>query len=514
MALNESRFINRGKQEQVPVDEDLSKANPIVEAVFKPRWNVPLLSKYTSAVGRAAKKTDKYVEEKVGTSKVIDLGTLLGQYSLSGKMVSPGDIMSTVTPFIGDPETGKYSLFDLALGGLEAVPLAKGAKTSISSVGKRLSKPTEKKFQKKIQKALKKGGKENLESALKWQKEWITDPETFLRQSGLRGNDPETFMFGRFAGGRDKEFLRLARKPNMSRSRMKKEGFADEWDAYIEYKDGMIKEFDRLEIHERLPYILEDEKWVRLPDETMTQWSKRMRFEREPWMLKRGEVNPSKSAEKVKYGFGLPGDEYAGVWRGKYLATDVNQAIDYRVAPDRMGVYQEIVEVNPGISQKEFSTTAVHELQHYITKGNTRIPSVVGELIQNLNRGDMDDLISYWKRNKLNVFKGGETTGGWKSIKSAKDSEIEGTIRYFRDKTEIQARLQELRISLGVSPGEEVTKKMLMLKGVRTKRFYTDLKKILGEDNIIKALNTLPAVVPMSVETSLFNEWDREDNIF
>ena len=53
-----------------------------------------------------------------------------------------------------------------------------------------------------------------------------------------------------------------------------------------------------------------------------------------------------------------------------------------------------------------------------------------------------------------------------------------------------------------------------MLKGVRTKRFYTDLKKILGEDNIIKALNTLPAVVPMSVETSLFNEWDREDNIF
>ena len=53
-------------------------------------------------------------------------------------------------------------------------------------------------------------------------------------------------MFGRFAGGRDKEFLRLARKPNMSRSRMKKEGFADEWDSYIEYKDKMTKEFGKI----------------------------------------------------------------------------------------------------------------------------------------------------------------------------------------------------------------------------------------------------------------------------
>ena len=95
MALNESRFMNREKQEQASVDENAVKGNPIVEEFFKPRFNVPLLSKYTSAVGRAAKKVDKTIEEKVGTSQVVNLGTLLGQYSLSGKMVSPGDIMSS-----------------------------------------------------------------------------------------------------------------------------------------------------------------------------------------------------------------------------------------------------------------------------------------------------------------------------------------------------------------------------------------------------------------------------------
>ena len=163
---------------------------------------------------------------------------------------------------------------------------------------------------------------------------------------------------------------------------------------------------------------------------------------------------------------------------------------------------------------KDIKSLAVHELQHYITKGNTNIPHAVGELIQNLNRGDLDDLVGYWKKNKLSVFEGGDASGKWKSIKGAKESEIKGTIRYFRDTTEVQARLQEIRLSLGVSPGEKITKEMLILKGVRTKSPYTNLKKILGEDNIIKALNTLPAVVPMTTETSLFNQWDREDNIF
>ena len=36
MAFNEARFINKGKQEQPSLDEDVAKGNPIVEAVFKP----------------------------------------------------------------------------------------------------------------------------------------------------------------------------------------------------------------------------------------------------------------------------------------------------------------------------------------------------------------------------------------------------------------------------------------------------------------------------------------------
>jgi len=533
MAFNEARFINRGKKEQPSVDEDVVKGNPIIDEFFKPRFNVPLLSKYTSAIGRVAKKADKYVEKKVGTSKAISLGALLGDYSLYGKMISPGEIISTVTPFIGDVETGKYSLFDLALGGLETIPLAKGAKTSISSVGKRLAKPSERKFQKKIQKALKKGGKENLESALKWQKEWITDPETFVRQKqgGRIADAPGSYYttappeeikkieeIWNMKPRSKKEverFVKLAKKPNMSRSKMKKEGFVHEWDSYLKYKDEMIEEFDRLEFHERLPWKLEGEEWVRLPDETHEQWRKRITFENEPWALRDVEVDPRKTTtDKVKWGFGLPDAEYAGVWRPSYDVTDINQAMKRGVHPDRMGRYHEMVEIDPAMSQKDIKSLAVHELQHYITKGNTNIPHAVGELIQNLNRGDLDDLVGYWKKNKLSVFEGGDASGKWKSIKGAKESEIKGTIRYFRDTTEIQARLQEIRLSLGVSPGEKITKEMLILKGVRTKSPYTNLKKILGEDNIIKALNTLPAVVPMTTETSLFNQWDREDNIF
>ena len=84
-----------------------------------------------------------------------------------------------------------------------------------------------------------------------------------------------------------------------------------------------------------------------------------------------------------------------------------------------------------------------------------------------------------------------------------------------RKRTEIQARLQQLRHSLGVKPGQKVTKKMLILS-TKSKRkdFYRDLVNVLGEENVIKALNTLPAIVPMTTEQNLFNQWDKEDNLF
>jgi hypothetical protein len=532
MAFNEARFINKGKQEQPSLDEDVAKGNPIVEAVFKPRWNVPLLSKYTSFVGRAAKKVDKSIEKKEGTSKLVNLGTLLGQYSLSGINVSPGDIMSTVTPFVGDVETGKYSLFDIALGAAEIIPAAKAGKSVIKS----LTKPTKKKFEKNIRKALKKGGKEQLESAKQWQKEWITDPETFVRQKqgGKIPDAPSSYTSGPEKWATPPEeikrikeiwdmkprskkeverFVKLARKPKMSRSRMKKEGFVHEWDSYLKYKDKMTKEFDRLEFHEKLPWVKEGGEWKRLPDETMEEWRKMMKFDEEPWMLRPGEVNPSKAAEKVKYGFGLPENQYKGVYRPGYDVTDINQAIKRRVTPERMGSYHEMVEVSPAI--KTYESTAIHELQHFITKGNKNIPDVVSDAIRALRHGDMDGLAKVWKQKKLAVFKDGDVSKGWRKAKGATDKEIKGTVEYFGNRTEIQARLQQMRHSLGVKPGQKVTEKMLIF-ATKTKRqnFYSDLVNVLGKENIIKALNTLPAIVPMVAEDELFNQWDREDNLF
>jgi hypothetical protein len=533
MALSEFRWL-KGKEEE----EDARKGNPILEAVFKPRWNVPLLSEYTSAVGRIAKKADVGVEKR---SEKLKRKGILEEYNVQSmrhgvkktKKVAEGEggivgypkamDMASFMPLIGDPETGKYSLFDVALAGAEAVPIYKGYEKGFESVFKHLTKPTKKKFEKKIQKALKKGGKEKLEAAAKWQKEWINDPETFLRQSGLRANDPETFMFGRFAGGRDEKFLRLARKPNMSRSKMKKEGFVDEWDAYIKYKDEMTKEFDRLEYHDKLPWKFEnwlsDKKkgeWVRFPDETMEQWRNRVKFEREQWALGPGEVHTSKAAEKVKYGFGLPENKgYAGVYRHGYDVTDINDAMSRRVPPERMGSYHEMVEVNPAIKIKHYESTAVHELQHFITKGNENIPGVVSETIRALRHGDMDELVRVWKQKKLSVFKDGDISKGWRKSKGATDKEIKGTVEYFGDRTEIQARLQELRYSLGVKPGQKVTKDMMALATKSKKgNFYRDLVNVLGKDNVIKALNTLPSIVPMTTEENLFNQCDKEDNLF
>ena len=555
MALSEFRWL-KGKEEE----EDARRGNPIVEAVFKPRWNVPLLSAYTSAVGRVAKKVDVGVEKR---SEKLKRKGILEEYNVQSmrhgvkktKKVDEGEggikgypkamDMASFMPLIGDPETGKYSLFDVVLAGAEAVPIYKGYEKGFESVFKHLTKPTKKKFEKRIQKALKKGGKESLEAAKKWQKEWITDPETFARQKGDKLIDvpqsythPFTDDLGNVIPGTGdsaekikkikelwavkprskkeiKKFVTLARKPKMSRSRMKKEGFADEWDAYVKYKDKMIEEFDRLELHEKLPWKRERGEWKRLPDETMEQWRHRVKFEEEPWPLVPGEVHPSKAAEKVKYGFGLPENEYAGVYRPGYDVTDINEAIKRRVHPERMGSYHEMVEVNPAIKIKHYETTAVHELQHFITKGNENIPDVVSDAIRALRYGDMDELARVWKQKKLSVFEDGDVSKGWRKAKGATDKEIKGTVEYFGKRTEIQARLQELRYSLGVKPGQKVTKDMMAL-ATKSKRgnFYRDLVNVLGKDNVIKALNTLPAIVPMTTEENLFNQWDKEDNLF
>ena len=514
MALDETRFLEKINK---TVEDNQEPKESLLEVILKPKYEIPGLSAYSRAVGRLSEILDAPIEkereqfaERYGISKEdvpsavggTSLGMILGQPALSSIQITPGDIPPILAPASGDPETGKYSPFDIAFSIADIIPATKVGKSAFKS----LTKPTKKKFEKNIQKALKKGGKENLEAAKQWQKEWITDPETFVRQK--KGDELIDIPSS-------EKFVKLARKPNMSRSRMKKEGLAVEWDAYVKYKDEMTEEFDRLELHEKLPWVKKGDEWKRLPDETMEQWRHRVKFESDPWYLGPGEVNPSKEAEKVKYGFGLPEDEYAGVYRPGYDVTDINEAIKRRVHPERMGSYHEMVEVNPAIKIKHYETTAVHELQHFITKGNENIPDVVSDAIRALRYGDMDELARVWKQKKLSVLKDGDPSKGLVKAKGATAKEIKGTVEYFGKRTEIQARLQQLRHSLGVKPGQKVTKKMLILS-TKSKRkdFYRDLVNVLGEENVIKALNTLPAIVPMTTEQNLFNQWDKEDNLF
>ena len=159
-----------------------------LEEAVKPRWKIPILSEYTSAIGKAAKKVDVGTEKR---SEKLKRKGILWEYDAQAlrhgarktTKVDRGEggiegypkamDLASFIPFIGDPETGKYSLLDVALAGTEAIPAAKGVKSFLDP---------RKVYKRKIKKALKKGGKERLEAAKKWQTEWITDPETFVRQ--------------------------------------------------------------------------------------------------------------------------------------------------------------------------------------------------------------------------------------------------------------------------------------------------------------------------------------------
>ena len=173
--------------------------------------------------------------------------------------------------------------------------------------------------------------------------------------------------------------------------------------------------------------------------------------------------------------------------------------------------------------------TAVHELQHYTTKGDELIPRNVHDFITSIKpkpdpkfkedfllypntqnfREETKALVQKWKKENTKL------RGGHRA-KKLPDFYLEMEARYLGSHTEIQARLQELRLALNVRPGEKVTGKMLdKIKGMKdAQKPYYELNLVISEDNIVKALNALPAMVPMMVEEELFNQWDREDNIF
>jgi len=550
MPLNESRFINRGKQEQSPVDEDLSKSNPIVEAVLKPRWNVPLLSKYTSGVGKAAKDIDKYVEKKAGTSKVISLGALLGQYSLYGKMISPGDIMSTVTPGIGDVETGKYSLFDLALVGAEAIPVGKVTGKALKKSINKLLTPSvagphlhPKQFAKKVKKATKKGIQKDMAEGLEWQKEWINDPETFVRQirNPLNPQQPITQIeYNLMNDVANKEFIRLARKPNMTRAKMKKAGFAEQWDAYKSYKDEMTARFDNIEFVDEVPLDYKNVEgeaiYTQMPNET----TKEIVLKNVRKKLGHRSLLPPESASetvprKVKMGLTPQRKGTLGYYRGEKMLDTFEDKLKY--GEDKMGKYDEMIALSPDAYHHKIlgpKSTSVHELQHYTTRGQDAIPSQVNSYINSLKpklkesnplikemvgkKGltlkkekefwQIDAIIEKWKTNNTEIH--------GKRAREYSDIELIQNASYYGKNTEIQARLQQIRLALNLKPGQKVTKEML--EKIKTVKQASgplhEVDLIIGRKNTIKALNALPALVPMMVEEELFNQWDKEDNIF
>ena len=188
---------------------------------------------------------------------------------------------------------------------------------------------------------------------------------------------------------------------------------------------------------------------------------------------------------------------------------------------DAPGAYREKIVIDAGITNpKELRSVAIHEFQHYLTKGSELVPSEISRAMDSLLRGDMGDLMDFWRKKDLRVQKLDGT--GWTTASKATDDEIGLSIRYYIKDTEIQARMQQVRRQMGVKPGKKITKKdITKIVGkeastdTMTKSATQDLIDVLGsKDKLVKALNTLPAIVPMAVEDELFNQWDREDNLF
>ena len=202
---------------------------------------------------------------------------------------------------------------------------------------------------------------------------------------------------------------------------------------------------------------------------------------------------------------------------------DLRSIPNLRAAP---GAYREKIVIDAGITNpKELRSVAIHEFQHYLTKGSELIPSEISRAMDSLLRGDMDDLMNLWKRKDLRVQKLDGT--GWTTASKATDDEIGLSIEYYIKDTEIQARMQQIRRDLNVRPGKKITKKDLdrfvnksdIIPGEQVSGYarqaFNDLLNVWGsKSKLAKALTTLPAIVPMAVEDELFNQWDREDNIF
>ena len=599
--------------------EPLTVSEQFKEAV-KPRWNIPILSEYTSAIGKLAKKADVQTEKR--KEKLKSAGILSAYSPVTGMMENikvakarrldrrwttegeGGEVglpesmtLASLMPFIGDPETGKYSLLDVAIAGVEAVPVVKaGIKPISKSIktrkalkeGERIFKQKQDEFVQNMLLQALRGGKKTLKEAKSWTKKWATDPETFVRNKGARlseniepgasaqlidkptveqaakklgierppsvkstGLSEEAYhakyskdheaisevmksnlMDYLTTGKSQKEvdfFVQMARDPKTTAKDMAEFGFEKEAKEYKKYVKDIEKRIDKIKPTKK-GHISHIAEGIEMPDlplpktdpgsvDTFGQILAPSGKEELDWVAKKMALS-----KEARYGFMPTGETVAGYYSPQRVISkgDIESIPNLRGAP---GVYREKVVLDAGvIRQDDLRSVAVHEFQHYLTKGSDLIPEDISRAMNSLLRGDIDSLMDFWKRNDLRVktLKGKFTTAS-----KATDDEIGLTINYYITDTEIQARMMQIRRDLNVKPGKKITRKDLdrftktenIIPGEQVsgygRKAYKDILNIWGrKDKLVKALNTLPAMVPFVPEEELFNKWDMEDNLF
>ena len=543
------------------IDDNIdTPSETLLESITKPKYEIPGLSHYSRTIGKISKILDAPVEKRkktfreLGVSMVHDPTSGMSFPSvvepdspLAGEKGSPmpSTTLAMLAPLSGDPETGKYSDVDLAFGVADV--LGVGAQLyempKIRELQEKVAKelgiknpPSVLEFQREeVMKMIKEGiiKEETIKSA-RWNidnlgfdeieklkliypnaQDRLSDAahaskyakESEMISRGIQDEVMEYTIHGKTKREVD-IFVQMARDPKTTAKDMSKLGFEKEYKGYLKYKKDIEKRMGKIKKGD-FKYVT---RGVEAPDIRYTEGLMRSVDENIMGMADRMEL-----ARNPKYGFMDVGEGAAGYYRPQVIVSEKDYIRPRTKIP---GVYREKVVVDAGIlNQDELASVAVHEFQHYLTRGIEDIPRVVKTELADLlrGRGDWDKLIEFWKKNDLRVKKL-DGTGSTTALKSNND-EIALTIEYFIKSTEMQARMQQIRKALKVSPGKKITTKqvdeLLSSSDVRTQSAIEDLLNVMkNKKSLLKALNTLPALVPVTLEENLFNEWDGEDNIF
>ena len=323
-------------------------------------------------------------------------------------------------------------------------------------------------------------------------------------------------------------FVQMARDPKTTAKDMADFGFENEYKSYKKYAKGIKKRIDKMKPSKDtvIPHLTED---IEIPDldlpktrpekvDTYGQLLAPSSKEELDWVSKKLALS-----KEPRYGF-MPMSDFAS---GYYRPQRTIAKVDIRSTGTKSlpGTYREKVVIDAAVVNKaDLRSVAVHEFQHYLTRGDVLIPEDISRAMNSLLRGDIDGLMDFWKANDLKVrtSKGKHTTA-----KNATDDEIGEQIEYYIQHTEMQARMQQIRRDLNVRPGKKITKKDLdrfvnksdIIPGEQVSGYarqgFNDLLNVWGsKSKLAKALNTLPALVPLVPEEELFNQWDMEDNLF